>query len=251
MANIKILIVEDEFLVAQGIEETLKHLGYEIIANVDSGKDAIKCVENVEPDIIIMDIKLVGSMDGIDTAAIIKLNFNPIIIFLTDLDDKRTLERAAKIKPAAYLLKPFNERQLIASIEHALFNISNNLIVEPTDQSEIKKSQYVLNSCLFIRKEQENLFRKVSLDDVIFIRAKGAYSEIHTSQGEVFLNCISMNHVHEKLPNDIFIQVHRSYVVNIKLVDGIKNSSLIIGEYVINIGDSYRKEALKYFPLLK
>jgi PAS domain S-box-containing protein len=120
MASTKILVVEDEGLTAMELQRKLKFWGYDVPTFVFSGKEAIKKVEEIKPDLILMDIVIKGQGDGIDAAQEIKNKFDIPIIYLTAYGDKETRERAEKTKPHGYLLKPFEENELHQKIEEVL-----------------------------------------------------------------------------------------------------------------------------------
>lgn len=110
--KIKILIVEDEAMIAMDIEERLKELGYDVPAMVNNGKEAIEQAGIHMPKLVLMDIVIRGEMDGIETAEIIKEMYNIPSLFLTAYDNDATLQRAKKVKPLGYLLKPFDDSKL-------------------------------------------------------------------------------------------------------------------------------------------
>ena len=117
----KILIVEDESLVALDIQECLQSFNYEVAAITSCGKEALILVENKQPHLVIMDISLGGEMSGAETALAIRLRFGLPVIFLTAFTDQLTLDRARLAQPYGYLVKPFQDRELIANIEMALY----------------------------------------------------------------------------------------------------------------------------------
>ena len=119
--KIKILIVEDEFIIAIDLKKTLEKLGYEVLAHVSKGDDAIAHAYNDNPDLILMDIMLDGQMSGIQAAEAIKQKYNIPIVYLTALTDEKTLQKAKITEPVGYLLKPFDERGLHSAIEIALY----------------------------------------------------------------------------------------------------------------------------------
>jgi PAS domain S-box-containing protein len=121
MAGKRILIVEDEIITAKDIKECLQDNGYGVLSIVSSGKEAIKKVEEENPDLVLMDIMLKGEMDGIETARQIRLHSNIPVVYLTAYSDKNILERAKITEPFGYVLKPFNERELHINIEIALY----------------------------------------------------------------------------------------------------------------------------------
>lgn len=120
MADERILIVEDEKLVAMDIERGLRALGYEIVAVADTGELAIERAESLRPDLVLMDIRLKGEMDGIEAARRIRERAFIPVVFLTAYADAPTVERAKAIAPHGYLGKPFDDRELHRVVELAL-----------------------------------------------------------------------------------------------------------------------------------
>lgn len=121
MNNINILIVEDEIIVAKDIENKLKKVGYTVSGLVSSGEEAIDTAAKTNLDLILMDIRLRGNIDGVEAARQIYDRFSIPIIFLTANADKATFERAKITQPLGYLLKPFKEKELYNTIEITLF----------------------------------------------------------------------------------------------------------------------------------
>jgi signal transduction histidine kinase len=121
MPKTKILIVEDSKLVSKLLRESLKNLGYAVAGVVESGEEAIKSAGEKKPDLVLMDIVLEGKLDGIDTANQIHSKFKIPVVYLTSFAEEKTLERARITEPFGYMLKPFKERELHATIEMALY----------------------------------------------------------------------------------------------------------------------------------
>ncbi len=121
MAGEKILVVEDAIITAEDIRESLQDTGYVVIGVVSSGEEAIKKVEEENPDLVLMDIMLQGEMDGIETAKQIRSRFSVPVVYLTAYSDKKILERAKITEPFGYIIKPFNERELHINVEMALY----------------------------------------------------------------------------------------------------------------------------------
>lgn len=119
--NPKILVVEDENVVALELKKRLKKLGYLVPSVASSGKEAISKAGGFLPDLVIMDIRLKGDMDGIQAAQTIREEFNIPVIYLTAHSDEETLKRAKQTEPYGYILKPFEEDDLRTAIEIALY----------------------------------------------------------------------------------------------------------------------------------
>lgn len=128
MTEAKILVVEDENIVALEIKKRLQKLGYIVPGVASTGEDAISKAEAILPDLVMMDIMLKGEIDGIHAAGEIKKRFNIPVIYLTAYSDEGTLQRAKLTEPYGYILKPFEEDDLRTAIEIALYKhqISNN-----------------------------------------------------------------------------------------------------------------------------
>lgn len=116
----KILIVEDEGIVAKDIKKRLENLGYTVPAIVPSGEEAIRAAKE-NPDLVLMDIVLKGDIDGIKAAEIIRAQFNIPVVYVTAHADNRVLQRAKATEPYGYILKPFEDRELHTTIEMALY----------------------------------------------------------------------------------------------------------------------------------
>ncbi|MFI5144242.1 MAG: PAS domain S-box protein [Ignavibacteria bacterium] len=121
MESARIMVVEDEGIIAQDIKNCLENLGYEVPEVVFTGQDAIQKADELRPDLVLMDIVLKGDLDGIDTASEIRNRYNIPIVYLTAYEDDKTLRRAKLTEPLGYILKPFEERYLRSSIEMALY----------------------------------------------------------------------------------------------------------------------------------
>lgn len=120
-SSARVLVVEDEMIVAQDIGEQLRRLGYVVLGPAGDGETALRLIETGKPDLVLMDIALRGRLDGVKTAAIIHDRFPIPVIFVTALSDKGTLQRAKVTEPSGILYKPFEQHELFAAVETALY----------------------------------------------------------------------------------------------------------------------------------
>lgn len=127
--GIRILVVEDQRLVAADLEDTLKRLGYQVAGSVASAEAAVAKALEVLPDLALMDIRLSGDVDGIQAATEIRARLDIPVIYLTAYADEDTVSRAMRTSPFGYLIKPFNERELRAAIEIAIYKHTNDLLL--------------------------------------------------------------------------------------------------------------------------
>lgn len=134
MGIVKVLVVEDERIVAKDIQNTLKNLGYEVPVIASTGEEAIKKAAELKPDIVLMDIVLKGEIDGITAASQIRSKFKIPIIYLTAYEDEDTLDRAKITEPLGYILKPFEERDLHTTLEMALYNHTMEIKLQESEE---------------------------------------------------------------------------------------------------------------------
>ena len=134
MKKIKILVVEDERIVAGDIKMSLERLGYAVPAVSVSGEDAINRAEDTYCDLVLMDIVLQGRMDGIEAASIIQSRFDVPVVYLTAYADDKTVERAKITEPFGYILKPFEDRDLQTTIEMALHKHKMRILLEESEE---------------------------------------------------------------------------------------------------------------------
>jgi CheY-like chemotaxis protein len=116
----RILVVEDESIIAMDLRVTLSRLGYEVSSVVNNALSAIQKAEQDKPDIILMDIMLGGSLDGIEAAKIISYNHSTPIVYITALRDEETMRRANSLDQYLFLMKPYTENDLKLAIENML-----------------------------------------------------------------------------------------------------------------------------------
>lgn len=130
----RILIVEDERVVALNLQQRLVKLGYEVVGRAASGEQAMALAEQGKPDIVLMDIHIEGDIDGIDTAAQLLERHQLQVIYLTAYSEDTTLERAKATQPYGYLLKPFSERELHATLQMALERRSLDMALAESEE---------------------------------------------------------------------------------------------------------------------
>lgn len=117
----RILIVEDEAIIALGIQEDLEKLGYQVVGSAYDGEEALEMVQVQQPDLVLMDINLRGMLDGIETALLINKSRSTPVIFVTAMVDDETVQRAKPCEPYGYIIKPIRQDDLRTTIEHALY----------------------------------------------------------------------------------------------------------------------------------
>ncbi|MDO5836795.1 MAG: methanogen output domain 1-containing protein [Methanobacterium sp.] len=148
MTESRILVVEDEAIVAMGIKQKLEELGHQVVDIVFTGENAVETALKMKPDLILMDIVLKGSMDGIEAAGRIRNQLDIPVIYLTAYSDEEVLERARMTEPYGYIIKPFKKSELNANIEMALYKHAEDQKKSETVKKQILADFYdfILNS---------------------------------------------------------------------------------------------------------
>lgn len=236
MDAIKVLIVEDKLLIAEGIAAKLKKHSMDVVGIFSSGEETLASLKTLRPDLILMDIQLDGILDGIATAKSIHDEYNIPVIYLSDFTDDHTVKRATKTFPVNYLTKPFNEIELIRAINIAFTNAQN---------TSSNKTSF-LKDHIFIK--EDNAWFKVAYDDIIYLEANGAYCEVITTEKKI-IQSISMNHVFDQFNRSNFIRIHRSYVINTDKITKIEGNTIHLGKYEVVMSKTHRDDLvgkLKY-----
>lgn len=244
----KIMMVEDDMIIAADISMQLTKLGYEVTGINTRGEDALNMLGSNKPDIILMDIVLSGKMNGIETAQVILEKFQIPVIFLTSNSDDTTFQKAIKAKPYAFISKPFQKSDLERTIKLALQRIA----VEQESATENDHSEdhvSTMEDRLFIR--HKNQLVKVLLTDILFAEADRNYCKIHTDN-QTYLLSVPLRNIESQLPSSLFIRVHRSFVVNLKKVDTISeyHEFLTIQSHQVPIARRSKDEIIKRLKMV-
>lgn len=251
MVKAKILIVEDENIVAKDIQNSLKKFGYTITSVVPSAEKAIEEIDENHPDLVLMDIMLKGEMSGIEAANVIKERFGIPVIFLTGYTDDNTINKAKVTEPYGYIIKPFKDKELQTTIEMALYKHEKD--------SQLKKERDLYHSIIENRDSKDSIFvradyrlNKINFADIFFVEALKDYVVINTSDN-IYTTHTTMKEMVRILPSKDFVRVHRSFIVRLDKIFSIKYPDLVIeGKMkVLPIGGLYRKELYSRLNLIK
>jgi len=238
MDNINVLIIEDTPEQSDTLSKVLLANNYNIAGVARNYTDALTLFYKNKVDIIVIDVFLDGKPDGITFAETINIipNASKPFVFLTSSQDRQIFERAKLTKPFSFLMKPFNELEILYAIEMAVekFYEQTNIFLSE-DQDTVISNDY-----LFIKKK--NALKKVSLEDIIYIEVEDRYCNIIT-ENEKFVILISLTKISALLNKDKFIKTHRNYIVNKdKIEEIILSDNLIIlkGNHKANLSDTYK-----------
>lgn len=215
MTNFKILIVEDEVLIAEDLSDLLRSFGINEIDMAHDKPSALKKIEAFQPDLILLDIRMESELTGIQIAEIINTQYKKPFIFITAHSDMQMLQTILKTIPAGYITKPIKKADLYANV----LLVSEKLKLQSPKQ-------------IMIKDGTKNVL--IDFNDLLYIESEGNYIVIHTTHKKHALRQ-NMDSIMAQLDNDIFYRVQRSYVVNIKKVSSYSRKDLTINGIVIPI----------------
>lgn len=244
MPKTKVLIVEDESIVAKDIQQSLEKLGYEVIGTAPTGENAVTLALEQHPEVVLMDIMLKGEKMGVEAADEIRSKLDIPVIYLTAYADQKTLSKAKVTEPYGYIIKPFKEVDLHSTIEMALYKHGKEI--------EVRKERDLLYQVMDSRDPGDRIFVKskhglvkLQADEVYYIEALKDYVVIHTKDTRYTVHS-TMKDIEKKIPSDRFLRVHRSYIVNLDKIERIEQNHVIMEDEkkVMPIGGAY-KESLQ------
>ncbi|GAB3907070.1 hypothetical protein GCM10028803_40490 [Larkinella knui] len=236
---VKLLIVEDEMIIAADIALQLSKLGYEVSGIVPRGEEAIRHVETNRPDLILLDISLKGSIDGIDTAHAILQRWTVPIIYITANTDEATFARAKKTRPYAYISKPIRAIELQRVIELTISRLADE---PPFAADPVPDAPFVLSDRIFVRHREKII--KIFIADILYVEADRNYCNLCTADKEYLLTT-TLKQMEYKLPVNYFVRVHRSYLVNLAQVDEVGEGHIGIKGKTIPLSHNLREAFLK------
>jgi len=240
---IKILIVEDNVIIADDMQSMLEEIGYEIVDNVIVYEQAEEVLKNNEVDLVLIDIILASDKTGIDLGQHIREKYNIPFIFVTSNSDRATVENAKSVKPNGYLVKPFEQQDLYTSIEIALSNFDYNAATEGGGSQGASTvgdvmGNSVLKDSIFVKKQ--HLYYRIQFEDIQFIKADNVYLEVNTADKKFLVRSPLKDYL-EKLPKNKFYRAHKSYIVNVDHIDAINSKDIMINNTLIPISKDFKE----------
>lgn len=246
MTKPKILISEDEVIIAEDLAASLEELGYETCA-IDSGEDTINKIREEQPNLIILDINLGGGIDGVEIGSRIRQEFNIPFIYLTAYADSATIDRAKKTEPDGFLVKPFDEKSLRSAIEIALYKHDNKEEKEGDSVPQNPKEPEIAADYIFVKVKHRII--KVQYSEILWVEAYDNYSFIVTAE-QKYLVSSTLKDMEQKLPPQNFVRVHRSYIANLDKIEALEENSVVFSKGDVPIGKSYKKTLMSRFNII-
>ncbi len=243
--HVRILIIGDDSIISERLATQIKSMDYEVSDIITGREEVIQRVKATKPDIILLDIQLQGKLDAIEIATEIKHCCAVPIIYIMAEPDNETFKRAMLTNPAAFISKPFKKLDLQRAIELAIFNNVKSEVHFADDSKHAEP--LILNDRIFIRFRDKMV--KIMFAEILYIEADRNYSRIFTQRKE-YLLCTTLKTIEERLTKDLFIRIHRSYIINIGHVDEVGESYVMIADKPIPLSSALRENLLEHIQTL-
>lgn len=242
MSKYKVLIVEDDPMIAESLADILEVLGHEVIGTAENADRGIELCSEQEPDIALLDIQIAGDIDGVELSEIINDEFDLPFIFTTAFADSNTISRAKERGPFGYLVKPYGVKDLNAAIEVAMGAFQRLKKAEKKgDEGQL------IERNIFLKVDSKLI--KVKIDDILYVEAKGDYALFKTKVKGYIVHG-TMKKFQMRLDKFNFQKVHRSFIVNLDKIEDIEESNLLIEGKVIPISRANKEALMQRLNLL-
>lgn len=248
MDSIRVLIIEDNPAESDALVKALEANQYTVVGVAQTNREALELFYNNAVDIVIIDVFLGEVPDGItfaETITTVPKSLKPFV-FLTSSNDRAIFDRAKLTKPYSFLMKPFNELEVVYAIEMAIERFYGQHDVFFSEE----QNTVISNDYLFIKKN--DTLKKVRVDEILYIEVEERYCTIFAEK-EKFVILISLTKITELLDPSRFARTHRNFMVNlsqIEEIDSTDNRIVLQGKQVIPFSEKY-KDLIQRFRLLK
>ncbi|MBV6644948.1 MAG: response regulator [Cyclobacteriaceae bacterium] len=226
-----ILIVEDEPLIGQDLKFLLEDMGLTEVSLVLKYDTALEWLKTRPFSLVLLDINLSGEKDGIHLAEFINDHFSIPFIFITSYYNRETISRAKKTNPAAYILKPFDQHDIKVNVEIVLYQLD-----------QVKNQQPV-----FVRDKTG--MTTIDPSSVCYVEADDNYSRLVSQESQQVVSH-TLKKMEDELKDYGFIRVHKSFLINLKKVNMVKEGYVYLDEFKIPIGRTYRQEFMDHISIL-
>ncbi len=219
----------------------VQEMGYEVPNVVKNSDKLLEVIDKESPDLLLLDIQLQGSKDGLAIAELLATHENPLpVIFVTALKDNDTFTKAKKTNPYGYITKPFEKEDVKRTIDLAMNNYANwqwekaNIPIWTTEN--------VLQEAFFVKEDKEIV--KVLKSDIMYLEVVDRFTKILTRNNSYMMR-VALSNILTQLPTNIFLQVHRNFVINLNYIERIDTeyNEIIMQKHRIPISKRH-KEAL-------
>ena len=231
----KIIIVENDIPIAAKLSLQLNRLGYNITGIFSRAKDALHFLEQEVPDLILLDDQLKGQLNGIETNKTKSKTSSPVVYF-----NKRTAETIDRLLPRSIRHK---KDKLKKEIKTSFKKFKQN-----SEKEILHKNEHcILNDRIFVRHHEKMV--RISLQDIHYIEADRNYCKVYLKDRK-YLLVTTLKEVDEKLSDNRFLRIHRSYIVNISHIDEIGGNHVVISTHSLPLSKNMRPELFKHLRVI-
>jgi DNA-binding LytR/AlgR family response regulator len=223
----EIILVEDEKELAENYSEILEELGYNVLAIFDNSLNTLDYLTVKQADLILIDIKIKGEKDGIALAKIIHRDYGIPVIFTTAYSSDQNLEQAFESSPINYLVKPISRDNFKAALYLAFQNPTEVIPDASSERIKIRTKGYVFY---------------LLVDDIVFLKADGLYSVITTKDSKTYLERGTLKEFHQRLPANLFVRVHKSFLINLRYVNSFNARYIELLDYQVPMRRGFYSE---------
>ncbi|MBI9040361.1 LytTR family DNA-binding domain-containing protein [Lutibacter sp.] len=231
------LIIDDEPLAIELLEDFVSKVPFlTLVASCSNGIEAISIIKSNTIDLIFTDIEM-PDFSGIEF--IKSLDVKPLFVFTTAYSHYAI--EGFNLNAVDYLVKPIPFHRFLTAVNRAqeIFSLKNNNTKTPI-QPLIQQEQ---SNFIFVKSDYENV--KINIEDIKYIEGLKDYIKIFSTSHKPILTLSSFKKIEEKLPTNIFVRVHRSYIVSLKYIHSVQRNRIIIDQVRIPIGNNYKNEFIK------
>ena len=241
MSRGNILIVEDEFIIAENLSATIEEAGYNVIGVAENVDEALGLLRNNEVDLLLLDINLNQPVDGVQIAHIVNTDFSLPFIFVTAFVDQATIEKVKHTKPYGYVTKPYSEVDIKIAIDLALSKFKSEAEIKtPADDTHTEEP-------IFIKTDKG--LRKITVSEIRWIEAYDYYCFVKLKEEKVLVTT-TLKDLETKINHNSFIRIHRKYCINISHIDRVVGGEVEIENELLPIGRSHKEELLNRINLI-
>jgi len=232
MNSQSILVVEDEPIIADDIAATIEGFGYHVHDIVSSAEEALQVVHKKLPDLALVDINLEGRKSGIELGQQFHSRYKLPFMYITSYFDEETINLVKKTHPLAYIIKPFDDRDLRINLELAFAK---------------QQPAPAVTGKFFVK--QNNQLIAVEPQNITHVEAIDNYAYVYTSEAKYMVSH-TLKSIEEKLAGRGFVRVHKSYLVNLDYINSISEGFILLDRAQIPIGKAYKQSLYDYIITL-
>lgn len=231
MNKVKVLIVEDELIIAANLRQILLDLGYAVTALATDDKETYAAIAAERPDIVLLDIQLARGVSGIEIGRALRARYGLPFVYVTSHADAATVSQAKATVPNGYLVKPFDRGDVYAAIEVALVNFVRQAVPAATAEGGLPIAEHL------VVKDGRRMI-KLRVSEILFVQADGNYLEIRLPDRKYLVRATLKSFL-TQLPADRFCKVHKSWVVNLAHAHLLEKDQLHVGDFIVPVYRNY------------